>query len=175
MDGHLFSACPALRGLSDQTALWHGLRDRDVDFVATDHCPFTREQKMWTGSFADLPYGLPGVETLLPILYSEGVGKGRLAITDIPRLLCEGPARRYGLFGKKGALEVGFDADLVVFDPFFEWEISATVLHMRTDFSPYEGWHITGKPMFTISRGEVIVENGELTAREGRGAFLFRD
>lgn len=123
----------------------------------------------------NLPYGLPGVETLLPILYSEGVGKGRLAVTDIPRLLCEGPARRYGLLGKKGALEVGFDADLVIFDPFFEWEISAPFLHMRTDFSPYEGWTVTGKPMTTIARGELIVEDGELMAREGRGTFLFRD
>ena len=174
MDGHLFSASPALRTSADQTALWKGLKDRIVDFVATDHCPFTREQKAWRGSFTELPYGLPGVETLLPVLYSEGVGKGKLAVTDIPRLLSEGPAQAYGLDGHKGAIEIGMDADLVVFDPLLEWEISAAFLHMRTDFSPYDGWRMKGKPVSTISRGEIIVQNGQLLAQEGRGKFLFR-
>ena len=175
MDGHLFSASPALRTLADQAALWKGLKDRAIDFVATDHCPFTREQKDWRGSFIDLPYGLPGVETLLPVLYSEGVGKGRLAVTDIPRLLSEGPAQTYGLDGHKGAVEVGMDADLVIFDPTIEWELAASFLHMRTDFSPYEGWTMTGKPVSTIARGEIIVQDGEFIAEEGRGKFLFRD
>ncbi|MBU1048782.1 amidohydrolase family protein [Candidatus Bipolaricaulota bacterium] len=174
MDGHLFSASPALRTLGDQTMLWNGLRNRVIDFVATDHCPFTREQKTWRGSFVDLPYGLPGVETLLPILYSEGVGKGLLSVTDIPRLLSEGPAQIYGLDGHKGSIEIGMDADLVIFDPALEWEIEATFLHMRTDFSPYEGWEMTGKAVSTISRGEIIVQDGELLAEEGRGKFLFR-
>jgi len=175
MDGHLFSASPALRTLADQSVLWKGLRDRELDFVATDHCPFTREQKSWRGSFLDLPYGLPGIETLLPLLYSEGVGRGRLVVTDIPRLLSEGPALAYGLRDRKGALEVGLDADLVIFDPAAVWDLEATYLHMRTDFSPYEGWTITGKPMVTLSRGEIIVQDGEFTAEEGRGRYLFRD
>ncbi len=175
MDGYLFAASPALRTQRDQTSLWHALRDRTLDLVATDHCPFTREQKTWRGSFVDLPYGLPGVETLLPLLYSEGVGKGRLAVTDIPRLLSDGPARTFGLDGRKGALEVGLDADLVIFDPTYEWELSASFLHMRTDFSPYEGWMVTGRPMWTLSRGEIVVEDGEFIAEEGRGRFLSRD
>jgi len=174
MDGHLFSSSPALRTLTDQSVLWKGLRDRTLDFVATDHCPFTREQKDWRGSFIDLPYGLPGVETLLPILYSEGVGKGRLVVTDIPRLLSEGPAQTYGLAGHKGAVEVGMDADLVIFDPTLRWKLAAAFLHMRTDFSPYEGWTMTGKPVSTIARGEIIVQDGEFIAQEGRGKFLFR-
>ena len=175
MDGYLFSASPALRMLADQAALWKGLRDRTVDFVATDHCPFTREQKAWRGSFTELPYGLPGVETLLPILFSEGVGKGRLAVTDIPRLLSEGPAQTYGLDGHKGAIEVGMDADLVIFDPSAEWDMAAAFLHMRTDFSPYEGWRMKGKPVSTVSRGEIIVQDGQLLAQEGRGKFLLCD
>ncbi len=174
MDGHLFSASPALRTPGDQTHLWRGLRDRVIDFVATDHCPFTREQKLWQGTFIDLPYGLPGVETMLSILYSEGVGKGRLSVTDIPRLLSEVPAQIYGLDGHKGSIEIGMDADLVIFDPKLEWEIEATFLHMRTDFSPYEGWAMTGKPVSTLSRGEIIVHEGELVAAEGRGKFMFR-
>ena len=175
MDGHLFAASPALRTDADQRALWKGLRRQELDLVATDHCPFTREQKTWRGSFADLPYGLPGVETLLCLVYSEGVGKGFLHLPDIPRLLSEGPARVYGLYPRKGTIEVGSDADLVVFDPDERWEISADGLHMNTDFSPYEGWTIVGKVVATISRGEVIYTDALANAERGRGLFLFRE
>ena len=174
MDGHLFAASPALRTTEDQHVLWDGLRRREIDFVATDHCPFTRQQKAWRGSYSDLPYGLPGVETLLPLLYSEGVATGILQLTDIPRLLCEGPARVHDLYPKKGALDVGSDADLVIFDPDVQWEVRAADLHMDTDFSPYEGWHVTGRVETTISRGDVIVEEGVPTADRGRGRFLIR-
>ena len=174
MDGHLFAASPALRTEADQRALWKGLRRQEIDFVATDHCPFTRAQKAWRGSFTDLPYGLPGVETLLPLVYSEGVGKGLLHLPDVPRLLSEGPARVYGLYPRKGAIEVGSDADLVVFDPDETWEISPGGLHMNTDFSPYEGWTVTGRVDVTISRGEVVYSEGEVSAERGRGQFLFR-
>jgi len=175
MDGHLFAASPALRTDADRRALWKGLRRQELDLVATDHCPFTREQKTWRGSFTDLPYGLPGVETLLPLVYSEGVGKGLLHLPDVPRLLSEGPARVYGLYPKKGAIEVGSDADLVVFDPDERWEISANGLHMRTDFSPYEGWEITGRVVTTIARGEVVYSGGTVSAERGRGRYLFRE
>jgi len=174
MDGHLFAASPALRVEADQRALWEGLQRREIDFVATDHCPFTRLQKAWHGTYGELPYGLPGVETLLPLLYSEGVAKGVLQLTDIPRLLSEGPARVHGLCPRKGAIEAGSDADLVLFDPDTTWELSAANLHMDTDFSPYEGWRVTGRVETTIARGEVIVENGEPTAQRGRGRFLIR-
>jgi len=175
MDGHLFAASPALRSRQDQRVLWDGLRRREIDFVATDHCPFTRQQKAWRGSYSDLPYGLPGVETLLPLLYSEGVAAGILQLTDIPRLLCEGPARVHGLYPKKGALDIGSDADLVIFDPEVQWEIRAADLHMDTDFSPYEGWRVAGCVETTISRGDVIVEEGAPRADRGRGRFLIRE
>jgi dihydropyrimidinase len=175
MDGHLFAASPALRTDADQRALWKGLRRQELDLVATDHCPFTRKQKRWRGSFNDLPYGLPGVETLLPLVYSEGVGKGLLHLPDVPRLLSEGPARVYGLYPRKGAIEVGSDADLVVFDPDETWEIDASGLHMHTDFSPYEGWMITGRVDTTIARGEIVYSAGKPSADRGRGQFLFRE
>ncbi len=175
MDGHLFAASPALRTDADQRALWKGLRRQEIDLIATDHCPFTREQKTWRGSFTDLPYGLPGVETLLPLVYSEGVGKGLLHLPDVPRLLSEGPARVYGLYPRKGAIEVGADADLVVFDPDETWEIDPNELHMRTDFSPYEGWTVTGRVTTTLLRGDVIFADGEISAERGRGRFLFRE
>lgn len=174
-DGHLFAASPALRTDEDRRALWSALRSRDLDLVATDHCPFTRQQKAWKGSFMDLPYGLPGVETLLPLLYSEGVAKGILGLNDLPRLLSEGPAKVYGLYPRKGALEPGSDADLVIFDPDAVWRIAASGLHMKTDFSPYEGREVTGRVEVCILRGRIIVRGGELSGGEGEGRFLARE
>jgi len=171
-DGHLFSASPALREESDQQALWKGLSDGTLDLVATDHCPFTREQKAWTGSFLDLPYGLPGVETLLPLLYSEGVRKGRLSLTVLPRLLSEGPARVNGLYPRKGTLTIGSDADIVIFDPEKECTIHAANLHMATNFSPYEGMTIHGAVETTISRGRIVYIDGEFQGEAGWGRFI---
>ncbi|HDL86031.1 MAG TPA: dihydropyrimidinase [Candidatus Acetothermia bacterium] len=171
-DAHLYSASPALRSKSDQDALWKGLRDGTLDLVATDHCPFTNAQKEWKGSFLDLPYGLPGVETLLSFLYSEGVAKKRLALTDLPRLLCEGPARINGLYPKKGALSIGSDADIVIFDPEVKWTIHADDLHMNTDFSPYEGMAVRGAVDTTISRGRIIYTDGKFQDEKGWGRFV---
>ncbi len=173
-DGRFFAASPPLRRDADREALWGALRRQDLDFVATDHCPFTRAQKRWNGSFDDLPYGLPGVETLLPLLYSEGVAHGALSLTDLPRLLCEAPAKRYGLFPAKGALAVGSDADLVVFDPKASWTLEAATLHMNTDFSPYEGRRVHGAVHMTLSRGEIVAENGCPVGPPGRGRYLVR-
>ncbi len=171
-DGHLFSASPALRKEGDQQALGQGLSDGTLDLVATDHCPFTREQKTWKGSFLDLPYGLPGVETLLPLFYSEGVRKGRLPLTALPRLLAEGPARGNGLYPRKGTLSIGSDADIVIFDPEKEWAIHAENLHMATDFSPYEGMMVHGAVETTISRGRIIYADETLQEGEGGGRFI---
>ena len=173
-DGHLFSAAPPLREDKDRAALWAGLRSHDIDLVATDHCPFTRAQKTWRGAFDDLPYGMPGVETLLPLLYSEGVATGRLAAHDVVRLACEGPARLYGLAPRKGSIEPGADADLVVFDPSVAWRLSAGDLYMNCDFSPYEGHSMMGRVVATLSRGEVVFSDGESHAAAGRGRFLAR-
>jgi len=173
-DGHLFAAAPALRSDEDRDALWTGLRHRDLDLVATDHCPFTREQKRWRGDFRALPYGLPGVETLLPLVHSEGVGSGRLALNDLPRLLSEGPARTFGLYPRKGAIEAGADADLVIFDPNVRWRVAANDLHMNVDFSPYEGREVVGRVDTTISRGSVLFDAGEVKAEGGRGVYVPR-
>jgi len=171
-DGHFFSASPALREEGNQQALWQGLSDGALDLVATDHCPFTREQKTWKGSFLDLPYGLPGVETLLPLLYSEGVGKGRLPLTALPQLLSEGPAWVNGIYPRKGSLSIGSDADIVIFDPEKEWTINAENLHMATDFSPYEGRPVRGAVETTISRGRIVYADGAFHRKEGWGRFI---
>jgi len=173
-DGHLFSASPALRTRDDQLALWNGLRHRDLDWVATDHCPFTVAQKTWRGDFRALPYGLPGVETLLPLLHSDGVGSGRLSLTDLPRLLAEAPARTLGLYPRKGAVEPGSDADLVLFDPGAPWRIAARDLHMNVDFSPYEGRRVIGRVTTTIARGRVVFDGHAVSVEAGRGTYLAR-
>jgi len=171
-DGHLFSASPVLREEGDQQSLWQGLSDGTLDLVATDHCPFTREQKTWKGSFLDLPYGLPGVETLLSLLYSEGVRNGHLPLTALPRLLSEGPARVNRLYPRKGTLSIGSDADIVIFDPNAEWPIHAENLHMATDFSPYEGMTVHGAVETTISRGRIVYVDGTFQGEEGWGRFI---
>jgi dihydropyrimidinase len=171
-EGHLYSAAPALRTAMDREALWKALASGELDMVATDHCPFTREQKCWKGSFRNLPYGLPGVETLLPLLHSEGVVKGHLSLPALVRLLAEAPARINGLYPHKGSLLPGADADLVVLDPHETWTLSAKTLHMRTDFSPYEGLAVTGKVCATLSRGELVFADGTFLGHAGRGRFL---
>lgn len=171
-DAHLYAATPPLRSPTDCDALWEGIEDGTIDLVVTDHCPFTRKQKRWTGSFLDLPYGLPGVETLLPLLYSEGVAKKRFTLKRLVSLLGEGPARTLGIYPKKGAIAVGSDADLVLLDPKSEWTIHAEDLHMKTDFSPYEGRLITGQVVTTLSRGRVVFDRGEFLGETGWGRFL---
>jgi len=173
-DGRLFSASPPLRRDPDRAALWAGVRSHDVDLVATDHCPFMREQKVWRGAFDDLPYGLPGVETLLALLYTEGVATGRLAVHDIARLAALAPAALYGLRPRKGAIEPGADADLVLFDPAAAWRLEAARLHSRCDFSPYEGRPMVGRVTTVLARGEPVFADGRTLGAAGRGRYLAR-
>ncbi len=171
-NGHLFAATPPLRTEVDRRALWKGITSGAINLVATDHCPFTREQKRWTGSFLDLPYGLPGVETLLPLLYSEGVAKERFSLERLVELLSSGPAKALGIYPRKGAIMIGSDADLVLIDPRREFTITAEKLHMRTDFNPYEGRRVVGYPVMTLSRGRVVFENEQFCGEEGWGRFV---
>ncbi len=174
-DGHLFSVVPPLRREEDRQALWAGLEEGGITLVSTDHCPFTRAQKEVGRTAPErLPAGLPGVETLLPLLYSEGVEKGRLPLTALPRLLSEGPAKTYGIYPQKGTLEIGTDADLVIFDPAARWTIQTEKLHMATDFSPYEGLAVCGAVETTIARGSVVYDKGSFQGEEGRGRFIAR-
>ncbi len=172
-NGHRFSVTPPLRTRDDQAALWQALARRKLQAVATDHCPFTSAQKdAYRSEPARLPSGLPGVETLLPLLYSEGVAKGRITVRDLAWYLGEGPARAFGLWPRKGAIRTDADADLVLLDPAARSAVHAKDLHMATDFSPYEGMTLTGRVMGVLSRGEWLVRDGEILARAGRGRFI---
>ena len=174
-DGHLFATCPPIRYEEDCDYLWGAVADGAIQVVSTDHCSFTREQKnMWGGDFRKIPFGLPGVETLLPILMTHGVGEGRLSLTRLVEVLCSNPARLFGLYPRKGAIRVGSDADLLVIDPEREGSATPENLHMNCDYSPYEGDMLKGFPDITIQRGKIIVRDGEFLGAAGDGQFLKR-
>lgn len=171
-EGYLFSASPSLKTKQDNERLWMGLLNGDIDIIATDHCPFTKKQKEWKGSFKKLPYGLPGVETSRVLLFSEGVRKKRISLSNFVHLTAGSPARLMGMYPQKGVLAPGSDADIVIFDQEKKWTLSAGTLHMAVDFSPYENVPVIGKTWCTLSRGTVIVENGEYVDLQRRGHFL---
>jgi len=172
--GHLFSAAPSLRTAEDNDALWKAVGDGTVDFAATDHCPFTSAQKEWKGRFDALPGGLPGVETLLPLLYSEGVLNGKLSLPGLVRITSERAAKLYGLYPRKGCILPGSDADLAIFDPDEIWNVRAGALRMNVDYSPYENLQVRGKVWKTLSRGEIIFSEDRVLGKRGRGIFLVR-
>jgi dihydropyrimidinase len=174
-DGHLYATCPPIRFEEDCDYLWGAIADGSIQVVSTDHCSFTRKQKdMWGGDFRKIPFGLPGVETLLPILMTYGVGEGRFPLGRLVDVLCTNPARLFGLYPEKGTLSIGSDADIIIIDPERETKITPQTLHMNCDYSPYEGETLKGFPDVTIQRGEVIVEDGEFLGAAGDGRFLKR-
>ena len=174
-NGHYFITTPPLRTREDAEALWQALRDGHSDTVGTDHCPFTRAQKEFGGGeFHRTPNGLPGVETLLPLLYTYGVAEGRIALQRMVQVLAKRTAEIFGLADRKGDIHVGADADLLIWNPNEETAVAAEQLHGHADWSPYEGMRIAGRVEYTILRGQVLVEQGEWVGERGRGALLRR-
>ena len=121
-----------------------------------------------------IPHGAPGIETRIPLLFSEGVNKGRISVNKFVEVSATNPARLVGLYPQKGTLAIGSDADIMILDPEKKVTITQEGLHSNTDFTPYEGWKVKGYPITTISRGTVLVRNGELVAAAGHGRFLKR-
>jgi dihydropyrimidinase len=166
---------PSIKSKNDQEALWQGLKDGTLSAVATDHCPYSHEQKFSGGDdFSLVPGGMAGVETRLPILFHYGVNAEKLSLTQFAYVWAEGPARSFGLFPRKGTVAIGSDADLVIFDPDERWTLKAKDLHMNTDSLSYEGFTITGRPLVTILRGEVIVEDNHLVSDQSIGTLIPR-
>ena len=174
-DGLKYIISPPLRTEKDRDALWKGVRGGDIDVIGTDHCPFFfgREKQLGKDDFTLAPGGIPGVETRIMLLYSK-VAAGELDISRLASLCCAEPARLFGLYPRKGVIAVGSDADFVIIDPAAKKTLTFDMLHENTDYTPYEGMPITGYPVMTISRGEIIVENGRFTGLAGRGRFLKR-
>jgi dihydropyrimidinase len=174
-NGHLFGTCPPIKKNKDNQRLWQGLADGSIEVVATDTCSFdTKQKSKWNGDFRKIPYGMPGVETMMPLLFSEGVRKNRIALTQFVQLTSTNPAKLLGLYPRKGTIQVGADADLVIFDPKKEVTISAKTMQTDCDWSPYEGMKLTGYPIQTISRGRIIMQNNKFIGKPGQGHFLKR-
>lgn len=174
--GHLFATCPQVKTRADSEALWAGLADGAVQVLATDTCSFTVGQKAaWGGDFWRIPFGLPGVETLVPLTYTHGPAAGRLSVEGWVRLVSETPARLFGLYPRKGVIAPGSDADILVWDRSREVTLSAATQASRSDYCPYEGWVTKGAPHLTLSRGKVVARDGAFVGRAGWGRYVRRD
>ena len=170
--GPLGKIGPPLRSGDDQEVLWNAVSEGLIETISSDHAPYLQEVKHADDNIFDVPFGMPAVETLLPLTYWEGVAKGRISLPKMVEVLAENPARRFGLYPRKGSLQQGADADVVIFDPEEEWIISADGLHTAADFTPYEGWRIKGRVTGVLLGGEALLENGDLTKAPGVGRFV---
>jgi len=172
---------PPPRDAASQAACWDGLQRGVFSVFSSDHCPFRyddeRGKRAPRGqeSFRYVPNGIPGVETRLPILFSEGVNKGRISLEQFVALSSTNHARMYGLYPQKGAIAPGSDADIVLWDANRRVRISHENLHDACDYTPYEGLEVTGWPVLTMVRGRVVVRDGELVGERGFGQHLLRD
>ncbi|CAN5600803.1 dihydropyrimidinase [soil metagenome] len=166
---------PPLRPPADRDALWTGLTDGSLALVATDHVPDRQavEKQTWRESFDRISNGGPGIETMLSVVYSEGVARGRITVERMVDLLSTTPARLFGL-GSKGAIDVGRDADIVIFDPGERRTLTARELHHSSDYTPFEGMAVTGGVLSVLVRGELVVRDGHFVGRRGHGRFQER-
>jgi dihydropyrimidinase len=175
-EGAKYVFTPPLREKHHPPKLWDGLKNDHLQVVSTDHCPFCFEDQKALGKddFTKIPNGGPGVENRLQLLYHHGVNQGRLSLNRFVELVSTTPARLFGLYPRKGTLAAGSDADIVVWDPQASHVISAKTHHMRVDYSMFEGFTVKGNAKLVMSRGEVIVKDGQFHGRAGRGQFLKR-
>lgn len=173
--GRYVACWPPLRAADDQTALWEGLRSGLIQTYATDHTSWMAAEKLNPDlTFAGVPGGFANVETSIGMLFSEGVGQGRISLERFVAVTATNPAKIFGLWPQKGALAVGADADIVLIDPSATVRVSAADMHSRSDVEPYDGYEAHGWPVVTIARGDVVVNHGALLGHSGRGRFVAR-
>ena len=174
-DGHLYATCPQLKKPGDQKRLWQGLKNGEVCSVSTDTCTFNRKQKaMWKGDFTKIPMGMPGLETLLPVVYTHGVLKRRLTVNEFVDKCCTAPAKVMGLFPRKGVLRVGSDADIAIIHPRKTKRVDWRKMETNCDWSPYQGWPLAGFAEHTFCRGRQVVKNYKFVGKNGYGQFIPR-
>jgi dihydropyrimidinase len=167
--GALAKVGPPIRTADDQAALWDALRDGTLQVVSTDHAP---KEKDVHGDFREQPFGSPQIETLLPLTYDGGVNTGRISVVRLVQVLCENPARIFGLYPKKGTIAVGSHADLVVFNPNREFTIRVENQHSNAGYTLYEGRTVLGWPEMSFQRGRRVLWQGEIVAEPGDAQFL---
>ena len=167
---------PPFRNKQHQDSLWAGLQSGTLSCVATDHCAFSTEQKRYgVGDFTKIPNGTGGLEDRMPMLWTYGVGTGRLTPNEFVAVTSTNIAKILNVYPKKGAVLVGSDADLVVWDPKASKTISAETQQSAIDYNVFEGKEVTGLPRYTLSRGVVAWADGEIKTKEGHGQFVARD
>lgn len=190
-DGAKWVCSPPMRSAEDNAALWRGLADGTIQTVGTDHCPFFFDgtqpieyegqaiaipgKELGVDDFTKIPNGVPGVGDRLPILWTYGVGAGRLTPNQFVALTSTNPARIFGMYPRKGALVPGADADLVIWDPDRRLTYGAGFAYHRTDYNLYEGWELTGFPERVFLRGRLIVDHGYWLGQRGMGRFVRRN
>jgi dihydropyrimidinase len=181
MEGAKYVCSPPPRDAASQQACWEGLQQKVFSLFSSDHCPFRYDDPhgklapRGRTSFRWVPNGIPGIETRLPILFSEGVTKGRIGLNDFVALSATNHAKTYGLYPKKGTIAVGSDADIAIWDPDRKVTIAQSGLHHGSDYTPYEGIEVTGWPVATMVRGKLVVRGGALVGRKGDGAYVARE
>ena len=177
LEGAKFGCSPPPRDRASQEAIWTGLGNGTFQAYSSDHAPYRFDEsgKLPNGAqttFKDMANGVPGVELRLPLLFSEGVGQGRLTLNEFVALGATNHAKLYGLYPRKGTIALGADADLALWDPERRVRVSAGMLHDRVGYTPYEGRELTGWPVQVLSRGRVIVQDGRLQVDRGTGQFV---
>src|SRR5579871_4613144 len=175
-EGAKYVFTPPLRPKEHLPKLWDGLKHDHLQVVSTDHCPFCFEDQKVLGKedFTKIPNGGPGIENRLQLIYHHGVNSGKLSVNRFVELTSTTPARLFGMYPKKGEIAPGSDADLVLWDADAAHTISAKTHHMRVDYSMFEGFPVKGNARTVLSRGEVIVDNGQFFGKPGRGQYLKR-
>jgi dihydropyrimidinase len=175
-EGAKYVMSPPLRDKRNQDVLWNGLRDGLISTLATDHAPFDVAQKrMGEHDFTRIPNGIPSLEHRINVFYTYGVKRGRLDLHRFVDAASTQAAKLFGLFPRKGAIQPGSDADLVVYDPNYLGTISASTQSMNVDYNPFEGMAIEGRPSVVTVRGQVAVRDGKFVGKLGRGQFLQRE
>ena len=189
-DGAKWVCSPPMRTEADNAALWEALRNNALQVVSTDHCPFFFDgtkpiqyegqpvsiagKELGAGRFDRIPNGVPGIEDRMLIMWSYGVGQGRISANRLVELCCTNPARIFGLYPRKGTIAVGSDADLAIWDPNLKSKMSARTSHQRTDYNLYEGWELIGKPEKVYLRGHLLVDGDTWNGEPGGGQWLKR-
>jgi dihydropyrimidinase len=176
-EGAKYVMSPPLRDVRNQTVLWNALRDGLINTVATDHAPFdfARQKTMGEHDFTKIPNGIPSLEERINLLHTYGVKTGKIDLHTLVNVASTAVARQFDLFPRKGTIQPGADADLVIFDPHYRGTITANRQHMNVDYSAFEGWPIEGRPRVVTVRGAVAALDGKFTGTLGRGAFLRRE
>ena len=187
-DGAKWICSPPMRAKEDNARLWEGLSDGVLQTIGTDHCPFFFDgtkpivyegseiaipgKELGKDDFTKIPNGLPGIQDRMPVLWTQGVGTGRITANQFVAYMCTNPARIFGLYPRKGALLEGSDADIVIWDAEKKVKYGVAMSHQRTDYNLYEGWELTGYPEKVFLRGQMIVDGDEWKGRKGMGQFL---